>query len=220
MKNGGTTLSNCQRFPLRLLVLTGMLGAVSALLMILEFPVPFVPPFVKFDLSELPVILSGCMMGPVAGAFAAVIKVALNFLLNGTTTMGIGEMANLWGSLCYVVPAALFYGRRHTKSAAVRALLLGTLCASALIVLGNYFAFFPAYARLLGMKMETIIAMGHAANAAVTNLCTLMICALLPFNLFKYGVTSLLAFVMYKRLKQFLRFPVKERGQRRETRGE
>lgn len=207
----------CRRFSLHSLVLTGMLGAVGALLMILEFPVPFVPPFVKFDLSELPVILGGCMMGPGAGAFAAVVKVTLNFLLNGTTTMGVGEAANLWGSLCYVVPAALFYGRQRTKRAAAQALLWGTLCASSLIVLGNFFVFFPAYARLLGLKMETVIGMGHAANAAVTDLYTLMIYALLPFNLFKYGVTSLLAFVMYKRLKRFLRFPGEERERGRET---
>ena len=94
MKNDNASLACCQRFSLHSLVLTGMLGAIGALLMVLEFPAPFVPPFVKFDLSELPVILGGCMMGPGAGAFAAVVKVALSFLLNGTTTMGVGELAH------------------------------------------------------------------------------------------------------------------------------
>ena len=207
MENGNLPRGRAVFSAARVPAFAGVLGAVSALLMVFEFPAPFVPPFVKFDFSELPVILGGCMMGPVAGGFATVVKVALNFLLNGTTTMGVGELANLWGSLCYVVPAAFFYARRRTKSAAARALLLGTLCASALIVLGNYFVFFPAYARLLGLKMEAVVAMGRAANPAVTDLYTLAVYALLPFNLFKYGATSLLAFLMYKRLKRFLRFP-------------
>lgn len=219
MENGKLPQERRRISAARVPAFAGVLGAVSALLMVLEFPVPFVPPFVKFDFSELPVILGGCMMGPAAGAFAAVIKVALNFLLNGTTTMGIGELANLWGSLCYVLPAALFYGRWRTKSGAAVALLAGTVCASLLIVLGNYLVFFPAYARLLGLKMETIVSVGHAANPSVTNLYTMMIYSLLPFNLFKYGVTSLLAFMMYKRLKRFLRFSGKERGRGRETWG-
>ncbi|WP_462363652.1 ECF transporter S component, partial [Pyramidobacter porci] len=104
MKDDNMPLAYCRRFSLHSLVLTGMLGAIGALLMVLEFPAPFVPPFVKFDLSELPVVLGGCMMGPGAGVFAAAVKVTLNFLFNGTTTMGVGELANLWGSLCYVVP--------------------------------------------------------------------------------------------------------------------
>ena len=68
------------------MVLTAVLGAISGILMLLEFPLPFIPPFVKMDFSELPVILGGFIMGPVNGALIAVIKIVLNFLFNGTST--------------------------------------------------------------------------------------------------------------------------------------
>lgn len=70
------------RFSTKQLVMIGVLGAVSSILMFFEFPVPLSPTFVKMDFSELPIILGGFMMGPVAGLFIIVIKIALNFVLN------------------------------------------------------------------------------------------------------------------------------------------
>ena len=43
---------------LRTLTVTGILSALGAVLMVLEFPVPFMPSFVKFDFSELPALLA------------------------------------------------------------------------------------------------------------------------------------------------------------------
>ena len=91
------------------LVLTALLGAISALLMILEFPIPLVPPFIKMDFSELPVILGGFILGPAGGALVALVKVALSVLMRGTDTAFIGEIANLTYSLGYMLPAVLIY---------------------------------------------------------------------------------------------------------------
>ena len=38
----------------RTIVMAAMLGAIASVLMFVEFSVPFAPPFVKFDLSDLP----------------------------------------------------------------------------------------------------------------------------------------------------------------------
>ena len=45
----------------------GMLAAVATVLMLFEFPLPFVPSFYKLDISEIPVLLGTFAMGPVAG---------------------------------------------------------------------------------------------------------------------------------------------------------
>ena len=108
-------MSDKSRNSTRRLVLTAILGAISTLLMILEFPMPLIPPFVKMDFSELPVILGGFIMGPVDGTLIAVIKVVLNLLINGTTTAGIGELANLIYSLGYMLPAVFIYHKIKTK---------------------------------------------------------------------------------------------------------
>ena len=46
---------------------TAMLGAVAAVLMYLEFPIPIMPSFVKLDVSELPALLAAYAYGPVSG---------------------------------------------------------------------------------------------------------------------------------------------------------
>lgn len=97
------------------LVLVGMLGAISTILMLFEFPIPFTPTFVRMDFSELSIILGGFIMGPFAGFLIILIKIGLNLVLNGTTTMGVGELANMIGSVTYMIPAVLLYHRRKAN---------------------------------------------------------------------------------------------------------
>ena len=78
----------------RYMTQVGMLSAVATVLMLFEFPLPFVPDFYKIDISEIPVLLGTFAMGPLAGVMTECIKILLNFVINGTTTGGIGELAN------------------------------------------------------------------------------------------------------------------------------
>ncbi len=182
------------------LVLTAVLGAISGVLMVLEFPLPFIPPFIKMDFSELPVILGGFIMGPVNGAFVSLIKILINFVLNGTTTFGIGELANFLYSIGYMLPAVIIYHRLKTKKGAVISLAVGTVITSILAVIINTTITFPVYGRLMGFDIPAIVAMSAQTNPFVKDLFTLMLCSILPFNLFKYGVTSILTFLLYKKL--------------------
>ena len=100
-----TNAKTVSRYATKQIILVGLFGALSTILMLLEFSLPFIPPFVKMDFSELPVILGGYLLGPLYGAYIAIVKVALNFVLNGTTTFGIGETVNLIGSLSFMLPA-------------------------------------------------------------------------------------------------------------------
>ena len=50
-------------------VLMGMFGALAAVLMLFEVPLPFIAPsFYGLDISEVPVLVGTFAMGPVAGA--------------------------------------------------------------------------------------------------------------------------------------------------------
>ncbi len=182
------------------LVLTAVLGAISGVLMVLEFPLPFIPPFIKMDFSELPVILGGFIMGPVNGAFVSLIKILINFVLNGTTTFGIGELANFLYSIGYMLPAVIVYHKLKTKKGAVISLVIGTVITSILAVIINTTVTFPVYGKLMGFDIPAIVAMSAQTNPFVKDLFTLMLCSILPFNLFKYGVTSILTFLLYKKL--------------------
>ena len=194
------------RSKLRTTVQIGMLGAVSAVLMLLSFPVPFlVPPFVKMDFSELPVLIGAFAMGPVAGVFIELIKSLLNLVLNGSTTGGIGELSNFVIGCAFVVPAGLIYRRNKTKKSALIGMGCGTVFMAALGCLSNAFVMFPLYSTVMGIPMEQFVAMGTAINSAVDNLFTFIILCMAPFNLMKGIVISLITFLLYKRLRVLLK---------------
>lgn len=192
-------------FSTKELVMIGLLGAISTVLMFFEFPVPLSPTFVKMDFSELPIILGGFMMGPIAGLFIILIKIALNFVLNGTTTMGVGELANMIGSISYMLPAVLIYRRNTTNKVMRFSLATGTIFVSGVTLISNLFFIFPIYVKLYGMSMEMIVSMGRVTNPYVTDLFSMMLFSMLPFNLFKYGVVSIFFLVVYKRLEKVIR---------------
>ena len=62
-----TNAKTVSRYATKPLILVGLFGALSTILMLLEFSLPFIPPFVKMDFSELPVILGGYLLGPLYG---------------------------------------------------------------------------------------------------------------------------------------------------------
>ena len=47
--------------------MTGVFASVSGVLMLLEVPLPFAPPFYKLDISEVPVLILTFAYGPVSG---------------------------------------------------------------------------------------------------------------------------------------------------------
>ena len=194
------------RSKLRTTVQIGMLGAVAAVLMLLEFPVPFlVPPFVKMDFSELPVLIGTFAMGPVAGVLIELVKNLLNLVLNGTTTAGIGELSNFVIGCAFVVPAGLIYKKNKSKKNALIGMSVGTVFMAAMGCLSNAFVMFPLYSTLMGIPMEQFIAMGTAINPAVDNMVTFIILCMVPFNLMKGIVISLITLFLYKRLRVLLK---------------
>lgn len=110
------------------LTFVALLGAVSAVLMAFNFSIPLAPAFLKFDISELPALFAGFLMGPVDGCMVVFVKILLKFLLQGTDTAFVGEFMNLCGSICFILPASLIYRRMHSKKgAAVSLTVLATV---------------------------------------------------------------------------------------------
>ena len=70
---------------IRKLTGTAMLGAVAAVLMYMEFPIPIMPSFIKLDVSELPALLAANAYGPVSGIavclIMAVVSVPYNYFI-------------------------------------------------------------------------------------------------------------------------------------------
>lgn len=189
----------------RTLVIIAMLGALSALLMFLEFSVPFAPPFVKFDFSDLPVLIGGFLYGPYYGMIAAALKILLKLVIKPTSTMFIGELSNFILCVIFMFTASMIYRRQKTRKQAVIGMIVSTIVTSVLAIITNYFFIFPMYAKMFGMSMDAIVQMVVAVNPLVHDVMGVMLCSLLPFNLFKYGMISLITFLIYKKISVILK---------------
>lgn len=189
---------------LKYIAKVGVLSAVAALLMLLEIPLWFAPSFYELDLSELPILIGGFALGPWAAVLIELLKNLLNLIMNGTSTAFVGEFANFVTGCALVLPAALIYKYKKTLKGAILGLAVGAL---SLVVVGaaiNYFVLIPAFSSLYGLPIEAIVAMGTKVNGAIKDLPTLIVFAVMPFNLLKAIVCSLLTMLLYKRLSKIL----------------
>ncbi len=182
------------------LTMIAMFSAISAVLMVFEIQLPFSPSFVKFDFSDLPVMLGGFLIGPFAGGIIAFMKVLLHFLLNGTTSFFVGDLSNLLLTLSLVLPASFIYQQKKTKKTTIQGLLVSIICTSLLAIIFNLFLIFPLYLKVLNLKMVDLINMIHVVNPLVKDGFTMIVFSLLPFNLFKYSIVSMITMLSYKKL--------------------
>ena len=183
-----------------------MFSALGGVLMLLEIPLFFAPGFYKMDLSELPVLMSAFYLGPVAGVITELLKVLLKLLLKGTSTAFVGDFANFVVGCTFVLPAAVIYHHHKTRRTAIIGMAVGTLCMTVFGSLFNALYLIPKFAELFHLPIDQIVAMGTAVNKGITSVPTLVLFAVVPFNLIKGIVDSALTYLLYKRV-EFLLFP-------------
>lgn len=194
------------RSRVRTIAQVAMLGAVATVLMLFEFPIPFLaPPFYELDFSEVPVLIGAFAMGPIAGIAIEAVKVLLNFVLNGTMTAGVGEIANFLVGCAFVLPASLIYRNKKTRKHAILGMTVGAIVMTAVACILNTWILLPAYGIAFGMPVETFVEMGTAIHGAIDNLFTFVLLAVGPFNLLKGILVSGIVLLLYKRIRVILR---------------
>ena len=189
----------------RNMVQIGMLAAVATVLMLFEFPMWFAPSFYELDFSEVAVLIGAFSMGPMAGVMIEALKILLNFLINGTITAGVGELANFVIGCSLVLPAAILYQRHKSRKTALIGMAAGTVTMTVVGSLINYFVLLPVYSAALPMPMEALIGLGTKINPAIDGLWTFVLFAVAPFNLLKGILVSLLTFFLYKYISPILK---------------
>ncbi|MBU5459105.1 ECF transporter S component [Anaerostipes sp. MSJ-23] len=199
---GETMTMRPQKVQIRTIAVTGMLGALATILMFLEFPVPMImPPFIKFDFSELPALLAAYAMGPVSGIAVCFIKNAINLL--HTQTGGVGELSNFILGVCFVLPAGLIYKKKKTQKRALLGALLGAVLMAVISVFSNYFIVYPVYTNF--MSMDAILKAYRVINGNVSNLWDALIWFNMPFTFVKGLCSVLITFLIYKRVSPILK---------------
>lgn len=187
---------------IRKLVLTGIFSGIGFVLMLLDFPLPFlIPSFIKLDFSELPALICAFAAGPVWGVAVCLIKNLLHLLV--TTTGGVGELANFLLGAAFVLPAGLFYRFRKTKTGALWGCLAGAALAALVSVPVNYFITYPFYMNF--MPAEAILAAYQALLPSVNSLLQALVIFNMPFTFGKFAIDATVTFLIYKRLSPFLK---------------
>ena len=183
---------------------TAIFACMAGVLMLIEIPLFFAPGFYKLDLSELPIMICTFYLGPVAGVTAELVKIMVKLLIKGTTTAFVGDFANFAVGCSFVLPASVIYHMRPGKKSAILGMVIGTVV---LTVFGSFFNaiyLLPKFSALYGMPLEAIIGMGTAVNSAINSVSTLVLFAVVPFNLLKGVLVSALTFLLYKRISPIL----------------
>ncbi|WP_416198601.1 MAG: Riboflavin transporter [Sporanaerobacter sp.] len=188
----------------KMLTKIGILSAVSFVLMLIEFPLWFAPGFLKMDLSEVPALMGAFALGPMAGVLIELIKNILHIVIRGTSTMVVGELANFVVGSVFVYVAGWMYHREKNLKNAVVGMILGTIAMTVVMSFVNYFIMIPFYAKLFGMPLDKIVAMGSAVNKYVVDLKSLIVYAVAPFNLLKGVIVTLITLLLYKKVSPVL----------------
>lgn len=169
--------------------------------------IPIFPSFLDFQISELPALFAGFSMGPVSGCLVIIIKCALKLPLSGTAF--VGELTDMLLGVAFVLPASLLYRIIKSKKSALYGMLISTIFATGVALLINRYISVPFYINYyFGGKTEILVnalLVPIYPKATVENFWTWYLCAaVIPFNLLRYIVVSVITFLFYKRLSKIL----------------
>ncbi|MFR4999579.1 MAG: ECF transporter S component [Slackia sp.] len=171
------TLRNTNRWSTRQLVIMALMCAISALFSFVQIPLIPGVPFLTYDPSLVPAMVCGFAFGPSAGFVVGAMAAVIHGLILGEW---VGSIMNVLATLFFVVPAALVYRRMHTFKGSIAGLALASVLAIAGAILANL---------TIGVWFW---------YGSIDAILPLVLPALVPFNLVKTVLNSVLTLVAYR----------------------
>jgi len=162
-----------------------MLAAISVVLVLL-IRIPYPPaPFLVYDPADIPIFIGAFAFGPMAGlALTFIVSFIQAFVLGGDGL--IGFFMHFVATGTFVVVAGYIYKKNKTRKNAVIGLVCGTIIMTVSMMLWNLLIT-PIF---LGVPREAVIAMLGTV--------------ILPYNLLKAGINSIVTFLAYKSIAKIL----------------
>jgi riboflavin transporter len=175
------------------LVILSVLSTIAFLLMLLNFPLPPLPGYLKVDFSDVPAIIAAFIFSPIAGVIVELLKNGLHAIFTGVGEP-IGPMANFLAGIMFVVPVAIFYHKIKTVKSVISGIIASTIVMTIGMSVLNYFFVLPAYAWF----------MEAPEMALPTVKLTTVLAGILPFNLIKGIFVAILFIPLFIKLKPWL----------------
>lgn len=188
-------------FSTRYMAGVAMLSAVAFVLQYIEFPIPIMPAFIKFDFSDLPALIGAFAYGPLAGVIIEGIKNLIHCAVSQSAT--VGELSNFILGAVFTAVAGAFYNRNKTKKSALIGSLLGAVAMGLISIPSNYFVVYPFYYNF--MPEEVVLSMYQAIAPSMKSIFQCLIVFNLPFTVVKGLLSAVITFLVYKKLSPILK---------------
>lgn len=182
-------------------------AATGGILYSVQIPMPVMfAPWLKFNPSDIPILIGSFALGAPSGAIIAVLRTLIGLLFKPTTTAFIGETADILCGVAFAVPAGLFYAKKKTKGGAGIACLIGGVCSVAMSLIANRFMLIPWYAKQMGMETLVNMLLGlYPACTEKTFYDFYLWLSVAPFNALRCLINSLFTFSVYKNVSALLK---------------
>ena len=177
------SFENTNRWDTKQLVTMALLCAIGAIFMFVQIPLLPAAPFLTYDPSLVPAMVCGFAYGAGPGVAVAAMAIVIHALMTGDW---VGALMNVVATIGFVLPAALLYARRRDFKDAVIGLVLGVVASTVLSMLANL---------TIGVWFW---------YGSVDAIAPLMVPAVLPFNLIKAGLNSVLTLAVYKTISNLI----------------
>ncbi|MEW9677065.1 ECF transporter S component [Lentibacillus sp. L22] len=174
------------------LIILALLGTISLLLLFLNFPLPFLPGYLKIDFSEVPALIAALIFSPVAGVIVEAIKNLLYLVVGGGEPVGV--TANFIAGVLFIVPTAILYHKYKGVKSIISGLVAGTLISAIAMSVLNYLVILPVYAWFMGMEDMKI--------ESVKRFTAMFL--VFPFNVIKGVIIGLLFVPLFVKLRSWI----------------
>lgn len=185
----------------RKLTYCALFAAIATALMYFEFPIPFMPPFLKVDISGMVSLLAAFMFGWAPAVMITLVKDIIHMF--SSSSGGVGQIADFFMISTFSIVASYFYRKVHTKKGAVIGLALGSAAMTIIGVITNKFMLIPFYSKV--MPIEAILKACGAVNPLIGDINTYILFGVVPFNIIKAVLLSVLTLLLYKRLSVLIK---------------
>lgn len=180
----------------------GIFSALCYVLYLIRTPLSFWFPFwLEINLSDVPALISGFMLGPLAGVLTVTVKILLK--LPFTSTACVGELADYLIGLAFVLPSSLVYKRHKDVKHALCGMILGAVCSIITAIIANVFILIPFYLFVQNWKLSTLVEACSGVIKGITEgnfYVYYAFFAVLPFNLLRCVVAGGITFLVYKKI--------------------
>ena len=180
-----------------------LLIALAVVLQYVEFAIPLMPSFIKFDFSDLPALIGAYAYGPLAGVIISLLKNILHMLASQSGF--VGELSNFILGAAFSFVAGFVYQRNKNRRSALVGGVLGSFFMAAVSFPSNLFLIYPLYYSILHYPQELVLQAYQAILPSVTSISQCLLIFNVPFTLFKGLIDVLICLLIYKRISYLLK---------------